>query len=320
MHLLLKAWMKLRWPLLEQWQKGFATKAWWDSCGPGFSCLDVAVRRLIEYECTHSVSEHRITLFLDLSCFYETIGHSRLVEHADAVSFPPLLLWGALCAYRGPRLLTADGLIGPPAFASKGILAGCPLAVALSKVALWPACSKVLNQKAVATADTWVDDLSVDFCGSNPQQVAAKGLRVAKALFGALAEEGLEVSFRKTTWIASSPAVEATLKQHNPRETLFRCRLSLRTWGSLMLRGGPGARTSSPSACVRGPLVALSCVHCRSTGPRTGCESPKWGASLPPFGGTRGWASAQSSCGPPALTRPRQAEGSNLAVLMLFSA
>ena len=64
MHLLLKAWMKLRWPLLEQWQKGFATKAWWDSCGPGFSCLDVAVRRLIEYECTHSVSEHRITLSL----------------------------------------------------------------------------------------------------------------------------------------------------------------------------------------------------------------------------------------------------------------
>ena len=215
MHLLLKAWMKLRWPLLEQWQKGFAAKAWWDSCGPGFSCLDVAVRRLIEYECTHSVSEHRITLFLDLSCFYETIGHSRLVEHAHAVSFPPLLLWGALCAYRGPRLLTADGLIGPPAFARKGILAGCPLAVALSKVALWPACSKVLNQKAVATADTWVDDLSVDFCGSNPQQVAAKGLRVAKALFSALAEEGLEVSFQKTTWIASSPAVEAALKQQS---------------------------------------------------------------------------------------------------------
>ena len=215
MHLLLKAWMKLRWPLLEQWRKGFATKAWWDSCGPGFSCLDVAVRRLIEYECTHSVSEHRITLFLDLSCFYETIGHSRLVAHADTVSFPPLLVWGALCAYRGPRLLTADGLIGPPAFASKGILAGCPLAVALSKVALWPACSKVLNQKAVATADTWVDDLSVDFCGPNPQQVAAKGLRVAKALFSALADEGLEVSFKKTTWIASSPAVEAALKQQS---------------------------------------------------------------------------------------------------------
>ena len=62
MHLLLKAWMKLRWPLLEQWQKGFAAKAWWDSCGPGFSCLDVAVRPLSEYECTHSVSEHRIIL------------------------------------------------------------------------------------------------------------------------------------------------------------------------------------------------------------------------------------------------------------------
>ena len=53
------------------------------------------------------------------------------------------------------------------------------------------------------------------FLWANPQQVAAKGLRVAKALFGALAEEGLEVSFRKTTWIASSPAVEAALKQQS---------------------------------------------------------------------------------------------------------
>ena len=50
MHVLLKAWMKLRWRLLEQWQESFASQGWWDSCGPGHSCLDVAVRRLIQYE------------------------------------------------------------------------------------------------------------------------------------------------------------------------------------------------------------------------------------------------------------------------------
>ncbi|CAE7262284.1 unnamed protein product, partial [Symbiodinium sp. CCMP2456] len=99
--------------------------------------------------------------------------------------------------------------------AQERVLAGCPAAVALSKVALWPACSQVLNQKAVDTADTWVDDLSVDFCGNNPQQVAAKGLRVARALFQALSDEGLQVSFKKTTWIASSSAVQAALKQQS---------------------------------------------------------------------------------------------------------
>ena len=218
MHVLLKSWMKLRWSLLEQWQQDFAKRGWWDSCGPGHSCLDVAVRRLIQYEASHTVQEHRITLYLDLSCFYETIIHSRLVEHAQGVDFPPLLLWGAICAYRGPRLLTADGLVAPPAYASRGVLAGCPIAVALSKVALWPACQATLNQPAVNTADTWVDDLSVDFCGTNPQQVAAKGLRVARSLFGALAEEGLEVSLKKTTWIASSPAVEAALKKQSQGE------------------------------------------------------------------------------------------------------
>ena len=213
MHVLLKSWMKLRWSLLEQWQQGFASRGWWDSCGPGHSCLDVAVRRLIQYEASHAVQEHRITLYLDLSCFYETIMHSRLVSHAQGVDFPPLLLWGAICAYRGPRLLTADGLVAPPAYASRGVLAGCPIAVAL-----WPACHAVLNQPAVSTADIWVDDLSVDFCGPNPQQVAAKGLRVARSLFGALAEEGLEVSLKKTTWIASSPAVEAALKKQSKGE------------------------------------------------------------------------------------------------------
>ena len=176
------------------------------------------MRRLIQYEASHTVQEHRITLYLDLSCFYETIIHSRLVAHAQEVDFPPLLLWGALCAYRGPRLLSADGLIAPPAFASRGVLAGCPIAVALSKVALWPACRTALNQPAVDTADTWVDDLSVDFCGSNPQQVAAKGLRVARTLFEALTAEGLEVSLKKTTWIASSPAVEAALKKQSKGE------------------------------------------------------------------------------------------------------
>ena len=218
MHVLLKAWMKLRWRLLEQWQESFASQSWWDSCGPGHSCLDVAVRRLIQYESSQIVPEHRITLYLDLSCFYETIIHARLVAHAQEVGFPPLLLWGALCAYRGPRLLSADGLVGPPAYASRGVLAGCPIAVALSKVALWPACNAVLNQPAVAAADTWVDDLSVDFCGPNPQQVAAKGLRVAKTLFAALEAEGLEVSLKKTAWIASSPAVEAALKKQSKGE------------------------------------------------------------------------------------------------------
>ena len=76
MHVLLKAWMKLRWSLLEQWQASFAPRGWWDSCGPGHSCLDVAVRRLIQYEASHTVQEHRVTLYLDLSCHHPlAVGH-----------------------------------------------------------------------------------------------------------------------------------------------------------------------------------------------------------------------------------------------------
>ena len=311
MHVLLKAWMKLRWSLLEQWQGSFAPRGWWDSCGPGHSCLDVAVRRLIQYEASHTVQEHRVTLYLDLSCFYETIIHSRLVTHAQEVDFPPLLLWGALCAYRGPRLLSADGLVAPPAFASRGVLAGCPIAVALSKVALWPACRSALNQPAVDTADTWVDDLSVDFRGRNPQQVAAKGLRVASTLFEALTAEGLEVSLKKTTWIASSSAVEAALKKQSKGEATQvssvakdlgvanaagRARRTQVQAKRLRKKGRPGVPGSKPFVCTALP---------------TGFASPKWAASRLLSGDIRDLASAPSSYEASAPRLLKLAGGSN---------
>eukprot|EP00439_Symbiodinium_sp_Y106_P009531 s15627_g1.t1 len=294
MHILLKAWMKLRWNLLDRWLSDFAPAAWWDSCGPGYSCLDIAVRRLVQYELSHTqqehritlfldlscfyetiahdrliqhahsvsfppllLQEHRITLFLDLSCFYETIAHDRLIQHAHSVSFPPLLLWGAMGAYRGPRLLSADGLTGPPTYASRGVLAGCPIAVALSKVALWPACIQVLNQTAVDTADTWVDDLSVDFCGRCPHQVAAKGLRVARALFKALEKEGLEVS-----------TVAKDLGVAN-------------TGGRTRRIGIQQGRLS------KGLALALNSTGYVSPKLHTVFWCPSWVACLPPSGGTR---------------------------------
>ena len=38
---------------------------------------------------------------------------------------------------------TGDSQSSPPAYAQKGILAGCPVAPALSKVALFPVCKRV---------------------------------------------------------------------------------------------------------------------------------------------------------------------------------
>ena len=296
MHILLKSWMKLRWSLLDQWMKSFAPQAWWDSCGPGCSCLDIAVRRLLQYECTHTQAEHRITLYLDLSCFYETISHSRLVAHAEAVAFPPLLLWGAISAYRGPRLLSADGLIGPPAHASRGVLAGCPVAVALSKVALWPACHTVLNQKAVDTADTWVDDLSVDFCGKNPHQVAAKGLRVARALFQALDDEGLQVSFKKTTWIASSSAAQAALQKRSQGEPVQVSSVAKDLGIEPMRLAAPGAPRSRPNDSRKAPPGAPSSTTLKCKKPPIESVSLRWEAFQLRSGGTKAWASAPNKC------------------------
>ena len=156
--------------------------------------------------------------------------------------------------------------------------------------------------------------------GPIPSRSPRKAFVWLRLLFGALAEEGLEVSFRKTTWIASSPAVEAALKQQSQGDPVQVSSVAKDL--GVANAAGRARRTHFQSKRLRKGAargVKLRALQVHKTGAQ-GASLQNGGASLPPFGGTKGWASARSSCGPPALTRPRQAEGSNLAVLMLFSA
>ena len=263
--------------------------------------------------------EHRITLYLDLSCFYETIIHARLAAHAQEVGFPPLLLWGALCAYRGPRLLSADGLVGPPAYASRGVLAGCPIAVALSKVALWPACNAVLNQPAVATADTWVDDLSVDFCGPNPNKSPQKGsvwpkrsLRLWRRRASKSRSKRQRGSPLARWW---RRLLKSSLRARPPK-----CRRWPRTWVLQMPRGVRDARRHRPSACAKARPEATGSNPCACEASPTESASPRWAAFRLPSGATKALASALSSSAASAPKPPRPVRGRNLAASTLFSA
>ena len=111
---------------------------------------------------------------------------------------------------------------------------------------------------------------------------------MARTLFEALTAEGLEVSLKKTTWIASSPAVEAALKKQSKGEAtqvssvakdLWRCQ---RRWAreahagagkTFAQRSDQGYQAPSPSCGTASPI---------------GFVSPKWAASRQLSGGTRG--------------------------------
>ena len=83
----------------------------WDAAKPGDSCLSVSVHRDFQAELARANSQHMVTLFLDLTTFYETITHWRLEQTARELEYPATLLNIALQVCRGARVLTADLLL-----------------------------------------------------------------------------------------------------------------------------------------------------------------------------------------------------------------
>ena len=79
--------------------------------------------------------------------------------------------------FTGARVLQGDSQSSPPAYAQKGILAGCPVAPALSKVALFPVCKQVHQAGIAAVLDVWIDDISADV-----EHFDEKGLQALLAL------------------------------------------------------------------------------------------------------------------------------------------
>ena len=112
--------------LVNEWLQCFKTIAPWDAARPGIAAIDLCVKRVFMAEIARARQKARISLFLDLSTFYETVSHSHLRANAIEVGFSLVVLNGAIQVYRGGRILQGDTQSSPPAYAQRGILAGCP--------------------------------------------------------------------------------------------------------------------------------------------------------------------------------------------------
>ena len=175
-----KAWLQVRY--VSAWLQEYKRKAPWDACSPGRTCLSVAVHRVFQAELAIANSQHRVTLFLDLIMFYETISHVKLVQSARELQYPATLLNIAIQIYRGARVLTADSGYAPAAYSGQGVVAGCPIAPSLSKLALHRTCEQVATSSLVANLDTWIDDISADMVSTCPAKVAAKSVQVLRMM------------------------------------------------------------------------------------------------------------------------------------------
>ena len=127
----------------------------------------------------------------------------------SSCSIPPL---SSTSPYSGARVLTADSGHSPATYSGQGVVAGCPKAPSLSKLALRHTCEQVALSNLAANMDTWIDDISVDMVSTCPAKVAAKSIQVLRMMSASLDADSLALSSAKSAFVCSGGAAQKRLQ------------------------------------------------------------------------------------------------------------
>ncbi|CAE7321479.1 unnamed protein product, partial [Symbiodinium sp. CCMP2456] len=160
-----------------------------------------------------ATGRHRATVYLDLTTFYETLAHSRLIASAQELAFPASLLNIAIQIYRGARIIDAEGTMSPVSYTGCGVVAGCPVAPALSKLALYRPCRAVQNTSLLAGLDTWIDDVSIDAEDADAQRAAQKIVALYRTIREEIGNAELLISASKSAFVCTNRHTQHRLKQ-----------------------------------------------------------------------------------------------------------
>ena len=214
-----RLWAKLRYPEVENWILRFQEKAPWEQAIPGQSTLDVSISRLLSAEIARVRKRSRIVLFVDLQTFYESVSHAAIAEQALIHQFPAVCVDTALKVYRGARYILSESAVSPACYAASGLMAGCPYAPALAKLALYPSLSTLRSSNLTDNITAWLDDISVDTEGPNAAHTAARAHKSFQLLKSSLSKDGLNMSLTKTCFVCSdTPAEKALTKLIGPND------------------------------------------------------------------------------------------------------
>ena len=167
----------------------------------------------LSYSVAVATGRHRATVYLDLTTFSETLAHSRLIASAQELAFPASLLNIAIQIYRGARIIDAEGSMSPVTFTSCGVIAGCPVAPALSKLALYRPCKAVADTGLSAGLDTWIDDVSIDAEDADAQRAAQKIVALYRTISEELGNAELLISTSKSAFVCTDKRTQHRLKQ-----------------------------------------------------------------------------------------------------------
>ncbi|MCP4244600.1 MAG: hypothetical protein GY772_29005, partial [bacterium] len=177
---------------------------------PGVSSESAALEAAICADEALASGDEAAAAFLDIAKAYEGVDHALLASAAVQHGFPARLVWLAIAAYRGPRRVL---LFGTPASRHaeprRGIIAGCPIAVALMSLYLLQPLRR-LSPLGLTLTRGYVDDITLLATGAFAK-VKPRLVQGVVQVTGDLRALGLTPSTSKLQVVASTAALRSVL-------------------------------------------------------------------------------------------------------------
>ncbi len=168
-----RLWAKTRRAWADRWEEEHARP--YLSSAKGNGSLDTLWRMAARQEAGTAEGDQAAVVAEDLAAFFETVSRDRLMAEAAALGYPPALLRGALAAYSSARMLTLHGRVAREVHPTVGVIAGCSLAMSLTKLLYLRELDGVAARLPPTLAlDIHVDDVTIS--GIGPPHVVARDI------------------------------------------------------------------------------------------------------------------------------------------------
>ena len=204
--LVVRWWMRARLPAAQRWQamndhpffyagpSRCARVASWKQAARAELAASRARSRRVE-EGPDDERPAWAMVLLDLVKAFDHVSHTALMEQARLTAYPAWLIRLSVAAYRAPRCVTNDGLMGPICYARRGITAGSSLATVELRVMLVRALREVTARHPQAPLTVFVDDTSIEGAGTRAQ---VRSLVIGATLDFVERARALELVFSRT--------------------------------------------------------------------------------------------------------------------------
>ncbi len=205
-----RLWSKVRKADADEWERKHP-RAYFSAskgCGP----VDAMWRLAAQQEAGVAEGHVAATVSEDVQSFFETLDRERLANEARALNFPLPIVRAAFAAYSSARVVTMGGRVSREVYPTTGVVAGCSLAMAFTKVYCIRAMDDFVTEapKGVQLG-TFVDDLTLSTVG--PPAAVAEDIVRAHALLKDVVQGTLGCSLAegKAAVTATTRSLAATI-------------------------------------------------------------------------------------------------------------